>query len=100
MKNDFFDTIINQKLSGHQSPVPADAWDNIVNRKKKRRYALYWWFFGVLILTGTGIFGWYIKTDVTGSALVKEEKRNQRNIVSPAHGLNNANTPVYTIENK
>lgn len=99
MKNNSFDTIVNQKLSGHQSAVPPGAWDNIVSRKKKRRYALYWWFFGFLLLLATGIFGWHVKTNINGHSLVKAGKENKRVVAGPAQELNNKNTENNSIKN-
>ncbi|MFT3682777.1 MAG: hypothetical protein QM791_21140 [Ferruginibacter sp.] len=44
-----FDDIIKDKANSHEAPVPPDAWDNIVNKKRERRFA-WWWFMGVLLL--------------------------------------------------
>ena len=36
MNNDNFDDIIKQKTGGHEAPVPADVWDNISKKKKRK----------------------------------------------------------------
>lgn len=52
-----FDDIIKEKADQHQSPVPPDAWDNINKEKKRRRFA-FWWF-GLVLLIGSGAAYWY-----------------------------------------
>lgn len=64
-----FDDIIKNKANEHESPVPPDAWDNIVKKKKKRRFAIWWWSTGILLLLGISIAGYYLSegADSNGS---------------------------------
>lgn len=50
-----FDDIIHDKASGHEAPVPAGAWDKIMPPKRKRRYLLWYWMLGAVIIAGMGI---------------------------------------------
>ncbi|MGC4102978.1 hypothetical protein [Ferruginibacter sp.] len=59
MKNDFFDKAIKEKALQHQAAVPADAWSNIENNKRKRRAGAWWWLAGILVAIGLGLFGVY-----------------------------------------
>lgn len=54
-----FDDIIKNKANSHESPVPPDAWDNIVKKKKKRRAALWWWGGAALLLLGLSTAGYF-----------------------------------------
>jgi hypothetical protein len=49
-----FDDIIRQKADGHEAPVPPDAWDKIMPRKKKRRFIFWLWMLAALIIAGVG----------------------------------------------
>lgn len=52
MNNHSFDDLIKQKASGHESPVLPGTWEAIAEKKKKRkRYPLFWWLTGIVILT-------------------------------------------------
>ncbi len=71
-----FDDIIKQKVNSHQAPVPPAAWENIANKKKKRRFGFFWWLSGIILLCGLSILGYYTfnnsnKNDKTAS--VKNE---------------------------
>jgi hypothetical protein len=50
MNNDNFDDIIKRKADSHQSPVPADAWDNINKKKKKKPFVIFWWSLSSLLI--------------------------------------------------
>jgi hypothetical protein len=55
MRDDFFDKLIQEKAGEHEAPVPADVWANIVQKKNKKRYVLYWWMTGMLLLATIGM---------------------------------------------
>ena len=55
MNQESFDDIIRKKVEQYSAPVPADAWDNIMGGKKKRRFVFFWWVFGVLIAGGIAV---------------------------------------------
>jgi hypothetical protein len=58
MTNQSFNSLVKQKASDHEAPVPPGAWEAIVKEKKKRRYVLFWWSTGsalLLFAVGLGI---------------------------------------------
>ncbi len=76
MKNYSFDNIIKEKALGHEAPVPANAWDNIKNRKKKKRYGFFWWMLVLLIVAGLGTFGIYESTKDKNDRSLADNKQN------------------------
>lgn len=63
MKHHIFDNIIKEKALGHESAVPADAWDNIARQKRRRRYPVAWWLtIFLLIGFGYGVYRWSLQT--------------------------------------
>lgn len=52
MKNYSFDDIVKSKMAGHEAPVPADAWNNIKGKRKKRRPSLFWWITSAVLIAG------------------------------------------------
>ena len=56
MSNNFFDDSVRDKLYGHESPVPADAWANIQKGKRKRRPWIFFWILAGLLLCGGGVY--------------------------------------------
>lgn len=62
MKHHIFDNIIKEKALGHESAVPADAWDNIVKQKRRRRYPVAWWLTVLLLISfGYGVYRWSLQ---------------------------------------
>jgi len=52
MSNKNFDDIIKQKADNHEASVPADAWDNIAGKKKRRIPPFFWWSLSSLLVIG------------------------------------------------
>ncbi len=66
MKWPLFENKIRKSLHNHQSEVDADAiWAAIgphvdaINRRKKRRFMLFWFLFPLLLASGTGLYIYY-----------------------------------------
>jgi hypothetical protein len=56
MNNQSFDNLVKQKTNEHEAPVPPGVWEAIIKEKKKRRYPVFWWITGlVLVLLTVGI---------------------------------------------
>lgn len=97
MKNDSFDNSIRQKLAGHEAPVPAGAWENIQNGKRKKRPLPFFLIFaGLLLCGGAGIVLYKNvtknKTAAAGKKSLKQtEKPGTMNAVA---GKNNSNEMV------
>jgi cytoskeletal protein RodZ len=53
MKQQSFDDIIRKKTDNYRAPVPAGAWENIMQgKKKKRKFILFWWWLALLMIGG------------------------------------------------
>ena len=62
MNNHSFDDLLRQKTSAHEAPVPTGTWEAIEQKKKKRRkYPVFWWITGFLLLSGS-LLGLLYKT--------------------------------------
>jgi len=59
MKEGSFDDRIKYRADAHEARVPADAWANIEQQKKKKRYGFFWWSIGTLLLAGLLFYGIY-----------------------------------------
>ena len=55
MKDDQFDDLLRKKLSGFASDVPAEVWERITARKRRKKLVLIFWIsvLGILILLMT-----------------------------------------------
>jgi hypothetical protein len=71
--NNLFDDIIKQSVEGHEAPVPADVWEKISGKKKKRRYIFFWLLFAFLIVGSGSIFLWK-KTSSDERKIIAERK--------------------------
>lgn len=82
MTDNLFDNFIKEKLQNYASPVPADMWDRIVQKKEKRR-TVFWWknyaIIGALLLVGLG--GWFaMDANKTGKAVA-----NPSSVIAPGY---------------
>jgi len=75
MTNQEFDDIIKNKAQQRDAEVPEDIWENIVERKKKRRIPFFWWMFLSLLVAGTGVV-WIIHSRAGKSTMALAEKNN------------------------
>lgn len=102
MKQHSFDHIIKEKALGHEAPVPADAWNNIVKNKKRRRYGAFWWL-PLLLLLGLGTYGVYryqrnsASQEGKGNALASQQPipgQKDFNERTGDNGTGNTSSPV------
>ena len=58
------DDIIKDKAYNHQSPVPPNAWENIVKKKRKRKVGFFWCTLAALLLASlsTAVYFTIFKT--------------------------------------
>jgi hypothetical protein len=71
MTNQSFDNQVKEKMSEHESPVPAGTWEAIANQKKKRRYPVFWW------LTGAGI----LILGIAGGKMLLDKRNEKKPVV-------------------
>lgn len=79
MKNNIFDKAVSEKMHGHQSAVPSDAWDNINRRKKKRPLILLFLFTFLIIITGAIILHQYTDHKNGVAATTRSESPADKN---------------------
>ena len=55
-----FDDILKKRLQQYESPVPADMWERIIGKKKKRRFGFIWWQYLSILVSLVLVSGIYI----------------------------------------
>lgn len=73
-----FDNQVKQKMTGHESPVPAGVWEAIEQKKKKRRYPFFWWIIGSGLLL-TGVIGFFLFTSRQHRAVADNGSKHAAN---------------------
>lgn len=79
-KDNLFD-IIREKANNHEDPVPADAWENISRKKRRRRFGFFWP--AMLLLLGGSLFIGYdqfFRND--GSTALNSAELSEQNVPS------------------
>lgn len=84
MNNNLFDDIIKQSVEGHEAPVPADVWEKISGKKRKRRYIFFWWLFAFLMLGSSGIFLWKKADSNAGKAIAEKDELHNGTVILKA----------------
>jgi hypothetical protein len=86
MTDKLFDSFIKHKLDNFESEVPADMWNRITEKKKKRR-AIFWWnmkaaylFIGVAIVAISIAFLYKSKA---AESIAKQSKSIEKETKSP-----------------
>lgn len=69
----FFDDQIRQNALKHEAEVPADAWDNIMQKPKKRRGLIWWLVPASLLLAGFGY--WYFQPSQSNRSVAKMSEK-------------------------
>lgn len=85
MKEKSFDERIKQKADAHEAAVPADAWANIAQQKRKKRYGFSWWSVGAFTLTAVTLCGIYIShlsNEKNSAKDIADNKTQTGNLVS------------------
>lgn len=88
MRKELFDDLVKGKMDQHASQVPADAWDNIRRKDKRRRGILFFTLAGLLfggVLISIGIIH---NQETQNHAFERKKSDHKRDTDSPTSASN------------
>lgn len=95
-----FDDIIKQKADGHEAPVPKDAWDNIVKKKRRKPYPVFWWSLSsLLIIAGLFALIHFNKEGVSSTPASKNNYAVEKSAGKDGSPVNINNNDVTNLDN-
>ncbi|UAY51447.1 hypothetical protein [Ferruginibacter albus] len=99
MSNENLDDIIKQRSQDHEAQVPPDAWDNIINKKKRKPYPFFWWLSILLIgLIVTGVF-YFNKSNSVSNKNTASNTQKKENSTNNNNNQNISTTNPFSITN-